>query len=139
MFSQYVFNRFKSGGTLLISWFINFKGALSGLRQFLATESPLQMMESIFYFTLKAFFILKIFKLLSWLFGQAEKRFVITMKSQPGKQTISTHILPNILKSRRSNQAMKVGQLMECNINFYLKNHTQNVLEKLFPDIFSKR
>ena len=27
------------------------KGALSGLRQFLATESPLKMMKNAFYFT----------------------------------------------------------------------------------------
>ena len=33
---------------------INIKGSLSGLRQFLATEA--------FYFTLKALFVLKIFK-----------------------------------------------------------------------------
>ena len=39
-----------------------FKGALSGLRQFLATESPLKMMKNAFYFTLKALFVLKIFK-----------------------------------------------------------------------------
>ena len=39
-----------------------FKGALSGLRQFLATESPLKKMKNGFYFTLKALFILKIFK-----------------------------------------------------------------------------
>ena len=38
------------------------KGALSGLRQFLATESPLQMMKNAFYFTSKALFVLKIFK-----------------------------------------------------------------------------
>ena len=31
-----------------------FKGALSDLRQFLATESPLKMMKNAFYFTLKA-------------------------------------------------------------------------------------
>ena len=31
-----------------------FKGALSGLRQFLAAESPLKMMKNAFYFTLKA-------------------------------------------------------------------------------------
>ena len=41
------------------------KGALSGLRQFLATESPLKMMKNAFYFTLKALFVLKIFKFLS--------------------------------------------------------------------------
>ena len=33
-----------------------FKGALSGMRQFLATESPLKMMKNAFYFTLKALF-----------------------------------------------------------------------------------
>ena len=41
------------------------KGALSGLRQFLAIESLLKMMKNAFYFTSKALFILKIFKFLS--------------------------------------------------------------------------
>ena len=31
-----------------------FKGALPGLRQFLAAESPLKFMKNAFYFTLKA-------------------------------------------------------------------------------------
>ena len=44
--------------------FMKFKGGLSGLRQFLVTESPLKMMKNAFRFTLKALFILKIFKLL---------------------------------------------------------------------------
>ena len=38
------------------------------LRQFLA-ESPLKVMENAFYVALKAIFILKVFKFLSWLFG----------------------------------------------------------------------
>ena len=42
-----------------------FKGTLAGLRQFLATESPLKMMKNAFYFTSKALFVLKIFKFLS--------------------------------------------------------------------------
>ena len=42
-----------------------FKGAVSDLRQFLATESPLKIMENAFYFFLKALFVLKIFKFLS--------------------------------------------------------------------------
>ena len=42
-----------------------FKGGLSGLRQFLAAESPLKMMKNAFYFTSKALFVLKIFKFLS--------------------------------------------------------------------------
>ena len=49
------------------------KGAVYGLRQFLTTESPLKMMKNAFYFTLKALFVLRIFKFLSWLFGHVEK------------------------------------------------------------------
>ena len=44
---------------------INIKGSLSGLRQFLTTEAPLKIMKNAFYFTLKALFVLKIFKLFS--------------------------------------------------------------------------
>ena len=42
----------------------NIKGALSGVRQFLATENPLKMIKNVFYFTLKTLFVLKIFKFL---------------------------------------------------------------------------
>ena len=41
-----------------------FNGALSALRQILATESPLQMLKNTF-FTLKALLVLKIFKFFS--------------------------------------------------------------------------
>ena len=51
-----------------------FKGALSGLWQSLATESPLKKMKNAFHFTLKAVFVLKIFYFLFWLFGHVEKR-----------------------------------------------------------------
>ena len=50
-----------------------FKGEISGLTLFLATESPLKMMRNAFYFTSKALFILKILKILSRLFGHGEK------------------------------------------------------------------
>ena len=39
-----------------------FKGTLSGLRQFLATESSLKMMKNVFYFISKVLFLLKLFK-----------------------------------------------------------------------------
>ena len=42
-----------------------FKGTLSGLRPFLAAESPLEMMKNAFYLTSKALFVLNIFKSLS--------------------------------------------------------------------------
>ena len=58
------------------------------------------------------------------------------MTAQPGKQTIAIHILPNISRSKDS-RSMKFSQLIECNMgNIFLKNHTQNVMEKLLPDIF---
>ena len=44
---------------------IHGKGALSGLRQFLATERPLKMMKNVLYFISKALFVFKIFKFLS--------------------------------------------------------------------------
>ena len=40
---------------------------------FCFSESPLKLMKKIFYFILKALFVLKIFKFLSWLFGHVEK------------------------------------------------------------------
>ena len=68
-----------------------FIGALSCLRQFMVTESSLKMMKNAFYFTLKTLFLLKIFKILSWLFGHVENglirkiRLILKiMLSQPG-------------------------------------------------------
>ena len=55
------------------SEYVIVKGTLSRLRQFLATESPLQIMKNAFCFILKALFVLKIFKFLSWHFGRAEE------------------------------------------------------------------
>ena len=51
-----------------------FKGALSGLRQFLATESPLKWMKNAFYFISKVRFVLKLLKFFSWFFDYAPKR-----------------------------------------------------------------
>ena len=45
------------------------KGALSGVRLFLATKNPLKLMKNAFCFTLEVLFVLMIFKFLSWLFG----------------------------------------------------------------------
>ena len=56
------------------------------------------------------------------------------MTSQPGYQTIAIHILPNISRSK-GYQAMKSSQLIEYNMrNIFNENHTQNVLEKVFPE-----
>ena len=50
------------------------KGALSDLRQFLAIENPLKMMKNAIYFTQKALFVFKIFKVLSGLFRHVAKQ-----------------------------------------------------------------
>ena len=61
------------------------------------------------------------------------------MTSQPCKQTIAIHILPNISRSK-GNQTMKFDQLREHNMrNIFVENHTQNVLEKLFPHPYLKK
>ena len=50
------------------------------------------------------------------------------------------HILTNISRSK-GNHAIEFGQLEEYNTrkNFFLKNHTYDVVEKLFPDHFVKK
>ena len=50
------------------------KGALLGLRQFLAIESPLKIIKYAFYFISKALFVLRISKFLSGLFGHVAKQ-----------------------------------------------------------------
>ena len=46
---------------------LSLKGPLSVLRQFLATEKPLKMMENAFYSILKALSVLNIFKFSNFL------------------------------------------------------------------------
>ena len=56
------------------------------------------------------------------------------MTSQPGKQTITVHILPNISRCK-GNHTMRFIQLIECNVRkiIYAKNGGE-----LFPDPFLK-
>ena len=43
------------------------------------------------------------------------------------------------ISGSKGNQTLKFGQLIEYNMrNVFVKNHTQNVLEKLFPDPYLK-
>ena len=61
------------------------------------------------------------------------------MTSQPWKQTIAIHILPNIPRSK-SNQSMKFGQLIEYNMrnNFLEKSYTKCGGE-ISPRAFSEK
>ena len=86
------------------------------------------MIKKFFFFFLKAFFVLKIFKNLSSLFGHVAKNGLIrnkrltskSMTSKPGQVTIV--ILLNISRSK-DNQKMNFGQLIEYNKR---KNFLQN-------------
>ena len=75
--------------------FVSLKYAFLGLRQSLANERPLKMMNKAFYFILKAFFVLEIFKFLV------------------------------IYKNGFIRKIMKFGQLVEHNMRniFVKKNH----------------
>ena len=58
------------------------------------------------------------------------------MISQAGKQTIVTHMLPNISQSK-DNQAMKLGQVKEYKKrNIFSKNHGENGAGRLVPNLF---
>ena len=59
------------------------------------------------------------------------------IRSQPGKQTIAIHKLPDISRSS-GNQTKKFGQLIEYIFRNIFENHIQNVVEKLFPVPFPK-
>ena len=102
-----------------------FRGALSGLRRFLATESPLKMMKNIFGHVEK----------------QTKKVRLVSkfMMSQPGKHTITIHILPNISKSK-GNWTMKFGQLIKYNMrNSFLEKSYKKCDGESIPRPFSKK
>ena len=78
-------------------------------------------MENACHFILKALFVLKTIKLLSLIFGHIKNDLTRKIKlisefmmSQPGKQTITIHILPNISRSKRK-KTMEFGQVIEYN------------------------
>ena len=111
----------------------------------MATESPLKMMKNVFYFTLKTLFVLKILSFVL-TFSLVAKRLVRKIKSiskfmtsQPGKQTIVIHVLPNILRNK-DNQAMNFGQLREYNMrNIFLKKPYTKCDGETSPRPFSEK
>ena len=61
------------------------------------------------------------------------------MTLQPGKQTISIHILPNNSRSK-GNQKMKFSQLIEYNMrNIFLENSYTKCGGQTIPKPFSKK
>ena len=79
------------------------RGALSGLRQFLATEKVLKMMKNAFYFTLK--FFLEIFG------KRLDKNTKVNFKIYDVTnwiKKITMHILPNI-SINKGNETIILG------------------------------
>ena len=60
------------------------------------------------------------------------------MTSQLGKQTIAMHILPIFHKVKAVRQGNFVSLQNITREILFLKNQTQDVVEKLFPDPFPK-
>ena len=89
---------------------VELKGLPSDVRQFLATESPLTMMKNGFCLTVKAFFVLNIFKFLSyfgylgkWLDGKAKVNNVkICDVKNWERKNCNTHIAQYFEKQRQS-------------------------------------
>ena len=65
---KHFIKKFMCSSSLQKKCWNGFKGTLSGMRQFLATEGPLKVMKNAFYFTLEPLFVLQIIKLLFWTF-----------------------------------------------------------------------
>ena len=97
--------------------------------------------EKLFYFTLKAFFVLKIFR----LFGRIKKP--LDLKDQVsfqiydaklGKQTIAIQVLPNISRSK-GDQRKRFGQLIEYNMRtIFLEKSYMKCGGETIPRPFSK-
>ena len=99
--------------SFLYVYFIYLKSDSHLLKKFCVIrfiENPLKIMKNTFYFILKALFVFKISKILSWKIRLTSE----FMMSRPDLQTIATHILLNISRSK-DNQTMKLGQLIEYN------------------------
>ena len=58
------------------------------------------------------------------------------MTSQPEKQTIGIQILPNLKKLKQSGYEIWSVNRKTTWETFFFINHTQNVVKKLFPDLF---
>ena len=96
---------------------------------FLLQWKPFKNDEKCFLFHLKNYFHppgISIFVLI--FFSCRESGLIsIFMASQPGYQTFTMHVLPNILRSK-GHQVMEFCQLIECNKrNIFLRKIIQNL------------
>ena len=78
------------------------------------TESPLQMMKKAFSLTLKALFVLKIFKLFFDVFGYVGKQ--LDSKAKVNFKIFDVIYITYCPTSQSDNQTMKFGELVEYNV-----------------------
>ena len=122
-----------------------FKGALSGVRQFLATGSPLKLVKMLFISPQK-FFLFSRCSNFRFDFFIMQKNSLIRkitlilsfMASHPGSQIIKIHILPNIVRNK-GKQTMKFGQLTEYNRNIFLQKSCTEFVGTTSPRLFSDK
>ena len=114
------------------------------------------MMKNAFYFTSKARFVIKIFKLCLEFLVMKQNGFIRKiglisnfMTSRPGKQTIVIHTLSNISRSKgnvsnisrsKGNETMTFAQLIECNMRkIFVEKPFQNCGGETSPRPFSEK
>ena len=78
------------------------KGALSSLRQFLATKSPIKMMKNAFCFTVKIIFDLEIFRLFFWILSHVGK-----LLQQRAKTNFKLYDVTNWIKSNHNTHIVR--------------------------------
>ena len=95
-------------------------------------ESPLKMMKNVFYFVLKALFVLKIFKFLSRHFDHVGKViFKIHDATTWFTNNYNTHTTQYLTNSQN------FGQLIDHNMrNIFLQKLCGNESGRLVPDLF---
>ena len=99
------------------------------------------MMKNAFYFALKALFVLKIFKFLSWLWScKKTVNFKIYDVITWLTNNCNTYLHQYLRKQRQSNQTMKFGQLIEYHmINIFLKKSYIKCGGETIPRLFYKK
>ena len=101
-------------------------------------ESPLKIMKNAFHSILKALFVFKIIKFLSWLFLSCREIRKLRLVSkyitpQPGKLTITIHILL-FISIIIGNRTMKNNRLREYNVGSIFLQKSREA-GRLVPDL----
>ena len=102
-------------------------------------KSPLKMMKNAFWLILKALFVLKIFRFLSWLFGHVEKSDWLIKKIRLNFKIhdVTTWLTNNC--NRHIGQATSQRNLVNYyNITreiFFFKNYRENEAGRLVLDL----